>query len=297
MGDLGHAANHHLAQPEQRRILVRPGVGATGRIVQKARLTSRSVLSDSATLIFVLQGRKHIRWANGECLAKAGDAIAVRANVVMDITNMPADDGAYEARWVSWTQDALRVFSQSVQVHESHGAATLVPELEPGFRAAYQVMLECLTDVEGIPNAIANHRSNELLLWLHERGIGFGTRAKDPIAARLRRSISLDPARGWTIDDLGRQERSSAASIRRHLAAEGETFRGLLIDVRMSHALALLQNTDASVLTVATSVGYDSASRFAERFKARFGYLPSEVRGHRRRQERGAERALLCRGS
>ena len=288
MGDLSHAVNHYVAQPEQRSILVRPGVGAAGRIVQRAHLTSHKVVSDSATLIFVSQGLKHIRWADGECLAKAGDAIAVRANVVVDITNTPGADGVYGARWVSWTEDALRAFSESVQAHEPHEAATLVPELEPGFRAAHQAMLECLSDVSGIPNAIANHRSNELLLWLHERGVGFGTRARDPIAARLRRRISLDVAREWTIDEIGHQERSSAASIRRHLAAEGETFRGLLTDVRMSHALALLQNTDASVLTVAASVGYDSASRFAERFKTRFGYLPSELRGHRRRRERGA---------
>ena len=48
----------------------------------------------------------------------------------------------------------------------------------------------------------------------------------------------------------------------------------------MSYALALLQNTDTSILTTATSVGYESPSRFAERLRVRFGFVPSELRGH-----------------
>ena len=50
----------------------------------------------------------------------------------------------------------------------------------------------------------------------------------------------------------------------------------------MSYALTLLHGTDTSVLSVALAVGYDSASRFSARFRSRFGYLPSDVRGHKR---------------
>lgn len=50
----------------------------------------------------------------------------------------------------------------------------------------------------------------------------------------------------------------------------------------MSHALALLQNTDTPVLHVAMSVGYASASRFAARFRACFGDLPTDIRGQHR---------------
>ena len=68
-------------------------------------------------------------------------------------------------------------------------------------------------------------------------------------------------------------------TLRRHLQGEGVSFQDLLIDVRMSHALALLQVTDLPIGQIALEVGYDSASRFAVRFRRRFAMSPSEVRG------------------
>lgn len=58
--------------------------------------------------------------------------------------------------------------------------------------------------------------------------------------------------------------------------------RELLQDVRMTQALTLLQSTDISVLDVGLAVGYDSASRFAVRFRERFGFAPSAIRGQKR---------------
>jgi AraC-like DNA-binding protein len=70
--------------------------------------------------------------------------------------------------------------------------------------------------------------------------------------------------------------------LRRKLAAEGTAFRDLVQDVRMVHALSLLQNTDVPVLHVALAAGYASASRFTARFRTRFGYLPTDIRGQNR---------------
>jgi AraC-like DNA-binding protein len=66
--------------------------------------------------------------------------------------------------------------------------------------------------------------------------------------------------------------------MRRRLADESASFYDLLSDVRMSHALTLLQVTDLPVIQVAYEVGYKSQSRFALRFRRRFGFAPSEVR-------------------
>nr|WP_274708848.1 helix-turn-helix transcriptional regulator [Variovorax sp. S12S4] len=74
----------------------------------------------------------------------------------------------------------------------------------------------------------------------------------------------------------------SEATLRRRLSAEGATFASVLTDARMSFAMTLLQSTDHAVTRIASSVGYDSASRFSVRFRARFGFAPTAVRGHRR---------------
>jgi transcriptional regulator GlxA family with amidase domain len=54
------------------------------------------------------------------------------------------------------------------------------------------------------------------------------------------------------------------------------------MDARMSLALTLLQASDLSVNNIANAVGYSSASRFAVRFRQRFGFAPSAIRGHER---------------
>ena len=44
----------------------------------------------------------------------------------------------------------------------------------------------------------------------------------------------------------------------------------------------LLQSTDFPINRIALEVGYASPSRFATRFRARFGIAPTIIRGHRR---------------
>ncbi len=61
----------------------------------------------------------------------------------------------------------------------------------------------------------------------------------------------------------------------RKLAAEGRSFRQLLAQVRLSHALNLLQQ-GLTPLEVALACGYDSPSRFAARFKQEFGLTPHQ---------------------
>ena len=59
----------------------------------------------------------------------------------------------------------------------------------------------------------------------------------------------------------------------RKLAAEGRSFRQVLTQVRLGHALTLLQQ-GFNPLQTALACGYDSPGRFAARFKEEFGLTP-----------------------
>lgn len=262
---------------------MRAKVGVAGRIVQRAQLTSHRVVIETPTLIFVQIGQKRVRSALGDYVANPGDAIALSGDQIVDITNTPEPDGTYGALWISWDESAVDSFLRTVRSMVPASAVSLVPRLEPKFRIAYQTAFDGLLDVNGIPASVAEHRLQEVLLWLHERGVNFQTSRPESSNLWLRRLIHDDPAHEWSIEEVARRARSSPATLRRHLASERMKFRDVLQDVRMSHALAILQNTDTSIVSVASAVGYDSASRFAARFRARFGYLPSEIRGHKRR--------------
>jgi AraC-like DNA-binding protein len=264
-----------------RSIVLRPGVAAAGRIIQRAQLTSHRVAVDLPTLIFVQNGQKTVSWSTGECTAGAGEAIAIEGGQVVDISNAPGVGGAYNARWISWTEAAVNFFRSVTNTVAPFSVGSLLERPPREFRNAFDAAFDSLLNVDGVPASVANHRSQEVLLWLHEHGVVFHS-SLESFSARMRRLIQSNPAYAWSIDEAARRARCSPATLRRRLTAENVTFRELLQDARMSQALILLQNTESPVLSVAFAVGYESASRFASRFRLRFGYLPSDIRGHKR---------------
>ncbi|MDN7804143.1 helix-turn-helix transcriptional regulator [Burkholderia gladioli] len=118
----------------------------------------------------------------------------------------------------------------------------------------------------------------DLLLALAERGQRFARLDAGSTAARLRALIAEAPAHHWTAQTAGRALAMSAATLRRRLATEQAAFEDLLIEVRMHHAMMLVQTTAWGIAHIAEACGYRSRARFTERFQARFGCLPSTVR-------------------
>ncbi|RYE87684.1 MAG: AraC family transcriptional regulator, partial [Myxococcales bacterium] len=260
-----------------RTVLARPGVGAAGHIVQRSDLTSHRVVVDQATLILVEEGRKRIRWSGGECVARAGEALSLQAGEVVDIANTPGRGGSYRALWLCWSPGALTVSGAAVRRSSPRVASHA--GLGEAFQASFHRAFDGLGDTDGLPASIAAHRLHEVLLWLGERGFHFAPPAPASLGQQVRRLLASDPSADWSMEQVARETATSVPTLRRRLTAEGTTFRDLVQDVRMSHALALLQNTDTPVLHVALATGYASASRFTARFRARFGYLPTDIRG------------------
>lgn len=58
----------------------------------------------------------------------------------------------------------------------------------------------------------------------------------------------------------------------------GKTIIEYITDLRLSYAAKLLANTDMSVITVSTSVGYDNSSFFAKKFKEKYCASPVDYR-------------------
>lgn len=122
------------------------------------------------------------------------------------------------------------------------------------------------------------YRALDLLAALAERGGVFRPPQAPGLSGRLRALIGEAPSQHWTAQTAGKALAVSEATLRRRLAGESARFEDVLIDVRMHHAMMLVQTTSWSVPEIAQACGYKSRARFAERFKARFGYLPSAVR-------------------
>jgi len=149
-------------------------------------------------------------------------------------------------------------------------------EFDNDLESSLRTVIASVRDTS-LSDARVRYRLLDLLTALSERGSTFDV---PPVgtADRLRGLISERPAHRWTARDAGRALAISEATLRRRMANDGERFEDLVVDVRMHHAMMLLQTTSWTIEQVAAASGYRSRGRFSDRFRDRFGYLPSSVR-------------------
>ena len=157
-------------------------------------------------------------------------------------------------------------------------SACPIRAIEPEFRAAFDRAVAAVSAPEQLPPKVVENRMREVLIWLALKGLKFSNHLKLSVAQKVRTIISRDLARNWKALEVARTIAMSEPTMRRRLGKQGLSFQQILIDVRMTRALALLQVTDLSISQIALEVGYDSPSRFAARFKQRFEIAPSAIR-------------------
>lgn len=241
-------------------------------------------------LVIVDRGIKAVRAERGGAVrARAGQAIVLGGNQSVDFTNSVLGGDLYEARWLLF--DAALLEDADYQSRcarlappdPASASARLLPHVHESLASAFEAARRALAPAVCIPESVARLRVLEVMHWLLEEGFALSTSPVSPgVSVKVRALIAgrLDSA--WTTDRVASQLALSEATLRRRLAAEGTTLTELLVEARMAMALTLLQATTQLVSGIALAVGYESASRFAIRFRQRFGFAPTAVRGHER---------------
>lgn len=267
-------------------VLHREGVGATAQIVQATEARFRHLHINAPALVLVRSGAKWLSNGSESLEVPAGEAVAISAGQAVDIENRTDGDAPYRAEVIAFDGEALR--QANAQMQRLPGDRLRLQRYFPGeaFDEALARVREALSEPEAIPAPVARHRIVELLIWLGDGGISFQLPNAETLPQKIRSLIASDLCRAWLSPEIARHFAMSEASMRRQLAAADTSLSHIMIDVRLSRALELLQMTDLSVTQVALETGYASPSRFAARFKARFGLSPREIRVRRAQNER-----------
>jgi AraC-like DNA-binding protein len=279
---MGEVAPLSLNAPETltaaRRIAERPGVGVALRVLQQRALHISGVFVERPGLSFVRRGEKQVRAGGFDALMREGEAVALPAGITLEVTNIADPSGLYEA--LSLVPDPALVAAARAEAEGRRplAAPMHLAAIAPAFAGAMVRAIEAITDPVAVPEAVAVLRMREVLAWLGTRGVWFDIPRPTSAAARVRQLLAGAPGQRWPGPEVARALAMSEATLRRRLAAEGTTLSDILADVRMSTALTLLQATDRSIAEVALEVGYESPSRFAARFRRRFGHPPAAVR-------------------
>jgi len=103
--------------------------------------------------------------------------------------------------------------------------------------------------------------------------------------------IAAHHARPLALRDVASHTLTSTRQLQRVLREEGDSFRRLLLQARMAHAVKLLE-TQAPIGDIAQAVGYLDAAAFSKAFRGRFGHTPSAFRQRSRSEPPKARRRL-----
>jgi AraC-like DNA-binding protein len=271
-----------------RELHARPGVGAAAHVLQSSSLQILRMRVALPVLILVDRGLKEVHPERGNPVrARPGQALVLGGQQAVDFRNTVAEGAWYEARWLLFDPallDDAYYRDRSAQPRGRPPApARLLAHVRDPLQAAFAAASQALAPQQRIPDAVARQRMLEVMHWLLEEGIALhGGSARATMAARVQELFAQGLDEDWTAQRAASRLAVSQATLRRRLAAEGASFARLLVDARMSTALTLLQATTRPVAEIAGRVGYESPSRFAVRFRERFGFAPTAVRGHDR---------------
>lgn len=262
-------------------VVQRPGLGAVARILVDRGHRLRMVPVLQHCLVLVTEGVKEVHGEAGVLRVPAGSLIALSAGAMPTLDNLPdGRSGLYRATALAFDDACVAGFLRDG------------PAVRPPLRRAAEpcAVFDELLLVDAAERAIAalatpavsdavtRHRLYEVLLVLAELGVSWQPPGEALVAHRIRQMIAARPDAPWTAADAARLLDVSEPTLRRRLAGEGTSFRDLLAEVRLSHGLMLLQTSRDGIAEVALACGYDSPSRFAARFRERFGSAPSDVR-------------------
>ena len=236
------------------------------------------------SVIVVLNGEKRLRNQSVDIRSGAGEIILLPAMSEFEMENLPASGSDYVAICLSFAPATVTRFingvGQGLEWREQLPTLTApVPEdILLSLIQRFQWSRPVAADAP-----VVELRQQELLAMCGQHGLlGNLLLQKHPsLTQRVAALLALDCARDWKIGDLCRELALSESSLRRELARENTGFRELLEQTRLAAGLCLLQETRWNVAEVAAAVGYQSPSRFAARFRERFGLSPAQLKQSR----------------
>lgn len=258
-----------------RTIWSRGSVASTAHVIQYERLLTRHITVDETLLVMVSQGQKNIEWQDRNISLTAGEAVLVSAGCTFDVANIPHSSHVpFEAEWLSFP--ALKLCEPADTLHPE--MPRVLRGLSCAFRQAFCHTITAIKNVADIPENVAIKRVEEMREWLESFGLALRPGVKEMLSQRVRKLVATNLLYPWTTQEVACHFAMSEATFRRRLHAENTTFRHLFTEARMCHALTLLQVTDQTVSRIALEVGYENASKFTARFRARFGFNPGQFR-------------------
>jgi len=257
-------------------LAARAKAGGIFPLVQSGAYRLRAVRCDSPFLVLPLAGCKRVHLPGAPLDCAVGSFAFWQQPSELDVENIPEAGGDYRALVIPFGWTLVELARGLLDRHQPLARSQAL--VESGPVDAVAEALDELISGETSDALAREHRLLGLLLALTRAGHdGFRLARNPSFAERIRQRIAAEPARAWTSALLEAEFSVSGATLRRRLAEDDCSLRGLLREARLHHGLNLLQTSRKPLKTIAQDSGYRSTTQFAQRFTERFGVAPSVV--------------------
>jgi len=164
-----------------------------------------------------------------------------------------------------------------LQINSTHKKDYIIGDTTPILERCLQQFVESL---HWAPEILLSSRKREILSLLchmgHQEVLSLLGNLK--LKNRLHDMFIEQGFNELSIADICQNLAMSESTLRRKLRLENSSVQEVKDQARHGLGLHLLQTTKSSIGLIAGQCGYQSQSRFTERFKAHFGLTPSELR-------------------
>lgn len=229
-------------------------------------------------LICVLDGSKKLG-SPGEIECPFGSFIILSNRPSISMRNIPGD-GEYLALIVEFEFEDFHCLPPS-----SGKAAPFVQgRIDQVFLNTLQQFVEWSAFA---PPALWRVRRQEILQLVYHLGYEQVSAVVEPpsLSHKVHGIISANVAADLNAGEVAARLALSESTLRRKLSAEGATLQAIKDRAKLGYGLHLVQTTFAPVGRIAEKCGYQSQSRFTDKFKQLFGTTPTELRKTRMRDE------------
>ncbi|KLN66171.1 helix-turn-helix transcriptional regulator [Vibrio sp. VPAP30] len=234
----------------------------------------RNVTIHSPSIIQVISGSKRLLQNERHVALSPTTLLLCSGSSRFSFENLP-EKGAFLSRVFSFhsppNQDFIQLSQQNLRLEDQ-------PWIENDSAIDQTLNLLYSLDLSHMSTDTQHLWLAPLYQQLAERGVLHHLFINQQASFReqLTRYLSLSPSEAHPLEEVAAHFAVSRATFIRRLKKEDVRYREVLSDVRLSHALSLMQDQSLSVLQLAYMCGYKSEQRFSQRFRSKFGLTPTD---------------------
>lgn len=229
------------------------------------------------TLIFVLNGQKKLG-REGSKVCNNGEFVFFSGGVDIDMRNIPANS-EYFALLIEFAHEDFSGIEATMDSNTIPGSNNnyFIGKIHENLEQLLQQFIQWSL---WAPAEIWALRRREILQVINHLGYsGVSSMAGPPsLSRRVYQLLRDHVADDVTAENICNSLSMSESTLRRRLKQEKTTFQTLKDNVTLGQGLHLLQSSRHAIGYIAAECGYQSQSRFSQRFKEKFGMTPSELR-------------------